>query len=149
MNFKAYVAGSISHLTAKQIYEKFNPIISQLKSYDYVVLHPLIFGEEINIKSSAKIKPTGYDPSGKITKRCKWMVEQCDILFADLTKAKKISVGTMFEIAWAKIWNKNIIIIMEKNNIHQHLFVQESATEIFETLEEGFAYLRKFSKIFN
>lgn len=148
MNFKVYVAGSISHLTPKQIHDRFNPVISQLKSLDYIVLHPLIFGEEIDLASNTKIKPIGYDPSGKIAKRCRWMVEQCDILFADLTKAKKISVGTIFEIAWAKIWGKNIIIISEKNNIHQHLFVQEAATETFETIEEGFEYLRKFSRIF-
>lgn len=73
-----------------------------------------------------------------IFKRDKWDVQRCDVLFANLLEADTVSIGTMFELAWATIWKKPIVIAMDaENDIHDHPFVRESSGFIVNDLESA------------
>lgn len=60
-----------------------------------------------------------------------------DAVLMNLAGAKHVSIGTMIEIGWADLSRRPIIIIMEKDNIHQHPMVTEAATYIVHDLENA------------
>jgi nucleoside 2-deoxyribosyltransferase len=43
-----------------------------------------------------------------------------DAILVNLLNAKKVSIGTVMEIAWARAFQIPIVIIMEKDNMHNH-----------------------------
>jgi nucleoside 2-deoxyribosyltransferase len=64
-------------------------------------------------------------------------VQRCDAVFVNFRGASKISIGTVMEIAWARAFNKPVVCVMEKNNIHNHSMLNYACGYIVETLEEG------------
>lgn len=67
-------------------------------------------------------------------------VETADVVLVNLTEAKKVSIGTMFELAWAAHLRKLTVIAMGDGNVHDHPFVRESGI-IFPTVEEALDYI--------
>src|SRR5436309_14136370 len=53
-------------------------------------------------------------------------VVAADIVLVNLLPAERVSIGTMFELAWAKAYQKIVVIVMEPGNIHDHPFVREA-----------------------
>jgi nucleoside 2-deoxyribosyltransferase len=80
-----------------------------------------------------------------IFERDRWMVQQCDILYLDLTGTERVSIGCMMELAWAAILGKYAVVVMNKENIHRHAFVVEAADIIFENADIALAYLAKLA----
>lgn len=79
-----------------------------------------------------------------ITTRDRMDVTRCHCLFANLLNMKmrpaemhKVSIGTVAEIAWADMLRKPIVVVMEKDNPHQHAMVVEMAGFITDNLDEG------------
>jgi nucleoside 2-deoxyribosyltransferase len=67
---------------------------------------------------------------------------RADIVLANFLGAKNISIGSMFELAWAYQAGKYIVVVMEeKDNPHIHAFVRESAAEIFHDVDEAVDYI--------
>jgi hypothetical protein len=64
-------------------------------------------------------------------------VENFDVIFVRLDGAKTVSIGTVSEIAWAKLLRKLIVIVMEPGNLHEHTFILQSTPFIYPTLEEA------------
>ncbi len=70
-------------------------------------------------------------------------VKKCNLLFANLLPADRVSIGSMFEIAWAHLLKyigaepKVIIVIMEEKSWHDHGFVRQSADYIVDNLEDA------------
>jgi len=75
-------------------------------------------------------------PRGTIT-RDRNDVLRCDALFVNLLGAKQVSLGTMFELAWADLKRIPIIIVMEQGNVHDHAFVREVAGYVAQSVDEG------------
>lgn len=44
----------------------------------------------------------------------------CDAILVNFLGAKRVSIGTVMEIAWARLLQKPIVIIIDDDNIHQH-----------------------------
>ena len=72
-----------------------------------------------------------------ITSRDRMDVMRCDLLFVNFLGAKRVSIGTLMEIAWADILRKPILVVMERDNIHAHGFVKEVASYIVSDLDEA------------
>jgi len=72
-----------------------------------------------------------------ITSRDRMDVTRCDLLFVNFLGAKRVSIGTVMEIAWADMLRKPILIVMEKDNIHGHGILKEVASYIVSDLDEG------------
>jgi nucleoside 2-deoxyribosyltransferase len=68
----------------------------------------------------------------------------CDVLLVNLLGAKKVSIGTVMEIAWADSRQVPIIAVVEKEgNIHDHAMIREAIGFRVETLDEAIVVAQK------
>lgn len=76
--------------------------------------------------------------SGKaIVTRDYFDVKRADVILANFIGAKRVSIGSLFEIAWAFEMKKPVILAMEPGNLHDHAFVREACGIRAHTLEEA------------
>jgi nucleoside 2-deoxyribosyltransferase len=142
-----YVAGLISGYPYEEVFKYFDNTSKILSALGYEVLSPL--NGKTRLRTEIKLKASGYenDPISNnhaIMRRDMWMVHKADFIFCNLSNAASVSIGSMMELAWAYRAGKQVIVIMEKDNIHRHAFVLEAATIVFESLEDGLQYMRQF-----
>ncbi len=65
-------------------------------------------------------------------------VHQCNCLVANLLGSVRVSIGTMFELAWASERRIPVVAIMEsKDNLHDHPFVREATNFRVTSLDEA------------
>lgn len=69
-------------------------------------------------------------------------VQRSDAIFVNLLGAKKVSIGTVMEIAWARAFSKPVILVMEEDNIHRHSMLLYPCGFQVKTLEEGIEVLK-------
>lgn len=63
---------------------------------------------------------------------------RCDLLFANLLGATRVSIGSVMEIAWC--WQRRIpvVLIMEKEgNLHQHAMIEQATGFWTDDLNHG------------
>lgn len=75
--------------------------------------------------------------------RDKWDVMNCDILLVNLLGAERVSIGTMFEMAWANNEEKLIITVIDNKNMHDHSFVREASGWIVPSLGQACEIINK------
>lgn len=76
-------------------------------------------------------------PKG-IVHRDRYDVESCDAMLVNVLGAKSKSIGTMFEMAWAFMLHKPVVLVMEKeHNVHHHAFVEQACTYWVYDLDYG------------
>lgn len=64
--------------------------------------------------------------------------KRCDILVVNFLGAKKVSIGTIVELAWAYAFRIPTVVIMEKEgNPHDHPMVQEAIGYRVESIKEA------------
>lgn len=79
-------------------------------------------------------------------------VKECDIVFAYMEADNPSGFGLTFEIGLAYALNKTILLVDEKSNIDQEFeryfkIVANSTQIVFNNLEEGIRYLKKFTPL--
>ena len=139
MSKKVYLAGPIGGLTYGGSNSWREYVIERLAEYNIVGVSPMRGREELNTgEIILKANETNLGNPKSIVTRDRWDITQnCDALLANLLDAKKVSIGTMFEYAWADLARKPIITIMEKEgNLHKHAFVKETTGFRVETLKQ-------------
>lgn len=47
------------------------------------------------------------------------------------------SIGTVMELGWAWAFRKPVVLVLPRNNVHDHTFIKRTAVVQVETLEEG------------
>lgn len=63
---------------------------------------------------------------------------RADVLLVNLLGAKQVSIGTMFELAWAFQKRTPVVLIMEEQGgLHDHMFPREAAGWIVQDLDVG------------
>lgn len=73
-----------------------------------------------------------------ITTRDRFDCLNCDVLFVNLLGTKKVSIGTVMEIAWADALRKPIVLVIEdKDNLHDHAMIRECVGFRVSTIREG------------
>jgi hypothetical protein len=141
---KIYCVHPISGLSADEVFDYYDDTKTVLTDMGYDVFIPMI--GKGHLRTEIKFKAADYrsplTTNHAIFNRDKWMVKQADILYANFTGAEIVSIGSMFELAWGSDNDKQVIVVMEKDNIHRHAFVMEAATIIFETENEAIDYLK-------
>lgn len=71
-------------------------------------------------------------------------VKRSDIILVNLLGAKKASIGTTSEIAWAYLLGKIVVIVMEeKGNIHDHLFIREELAYRVTSVSEAISLVKR------
>lgn len=140
---KIYLARSISGLSYAEVMEEYGKTIAKLGAY-YEILNPMT--AKGHLKSEVEFASYGkythpVSVGHAIYERDKWMVQSCDVLFADLSGTTKVSIGVMMELAWAALLGKHTVLILPEENIHTHTFVRESADIVFSEYDEAIDYL--------
>lgn len=147
---KIYCGHQITGLSAKEVFDYYDKVRKDLTALGYHVLSPMTAKEQFDRASEAEFKPTGYTGTASahaIVERDCWMVQQADIVFMNLLGMTRASIGCISETAWGYLLRKHVVLLMEKNNPHQHAFIEEMADIIFETYAQGIGYLAKLSNI--
>lgn len=82
-------------------------------------------------------------PRGIMT-RDRFDATRCDVLLVNLLGAKKVSVGTVMEIAWADQCRTPVVCCMEADgsNPHEHAMIGEAIGFRVPTLGEGLHVVR-------
>jgi nucleoside 2-deoxyribosyltransferase len=142
---KIYLAHPISGQSADVVYGYYDNAVKLLKD-SYEILYPMM-GKRY-LRTEIKFKAEGYgnpvSTNHAIKERDKWMVQESDIVFIDFTGSTIVSMGCCMELAWADLLGKHTIVVLEKENIHRHAFILDSADIVFETYDEAIEYLREF-----
>ena len=78
-----------------------------------------------------------------INTRDHWDATRCDVLFVNLLGSKKVSIGTVMEIAWAYTHQIPVILVIEDNglNIHEHAMINQCIGFRVSTLQKGIEIL--------
>ena len=102
--------------------------LSPMRGKDYLVGDTSIDSVEYETPSSC--------PKGVYT-RDRWDSLRCDLMVANLLDATKVSIGTMMEWAWADSRGTPVLMVMEEENIHNHILVRGGPGFRVATLEEA------------
>jgi hypothetical protein len=149
MKLRLYCAGPISGLSKGEVMNYWDNAKKKFTKMGYDVFNPMTGKDEFrNDLPTDTFKPAGYNANPittdhGITHRDLWMVGMVDVVYANLYQAKTVSIGTVSEIAWGKAFGKNVIVVMEEGNPHQHAFIKENATAVFPDPESAEKYLEK------
>jgi len=147
--FKVYISGPMTGIPYNIVYDRFKKRSVDLKVMGYSVINPFdseYLNSEVDVSELASLNDAVINEHSIFFKD-KWMVSQCDILFADLSYSDtQISIGTIMEIAMANVLNKLIILILPKDNIHNHGFVHSASTYIFEDIESSMKFMKTLLK---
>ena len=151
-----YISHPMSNLSFEEVMQYYLEVIWKLKGKcpNIKIFHPLI--GKSSLANEKKLNANGYNDnpiSNKhaIYKRDRWMVQQSDIVLVDLTDGDGISVGCLFELAWADLLGKYTIVIRQEDDVrYKHAFIDEAADVIFDNIEDVIDYIQKleFAKIF-
>jgi nucleoside 2-deoxyribosyltransferase len=75
--------------------------------------------------SGVAVLDSGHNPEHPLCSpeaifaRDRFDVERVDALFVNLLGATHVSIGTVMEIAWAHVWRKPVVVVMEPSgNVH-------------------------------
>lgn len=147
VNKTVYLAGPISGLTYKEATSWRDQVAAELTKFDIKCLSPLRAAvhlrggkgllSDCEIQEGTKPAVEAMSNAKGVVSRDKFDATHCDILLINLLGAKSISIGTCVEIGWAGALNIPIVLIMKKDNIHNHAFIRESANFIAESLNDA------------
>jgi nucleoside 2-deoxyribosyltransferase len=135
--YHVYLAGPIYGLSYDEATDWRNTATHILEDAGVRALSPLrgkeFLREERELHGAYPEYPLSTDQG--IVSRDKFDVLRSDVVLVNLRCAERVSIGTMFEIAWAH--GKPVVLIMEDGNIHDHPFVRQCAPFIVGSLEEA------------
>jgi len=147
-----YLAGAISGLTYDEASKWRDHVTNELGRFGIKCLSPLRAAihlrhaggllSDCEIQEGTKPAVEAMSTPRGVIARDKFDATHCNILLVNLLGAKKVSIGTCVEIGWANALNIPIIVVMEKDNCHNHVFIRESASFITESLSDA-VYLIK------
>lgn len=75
--------------------------------------------------------------SKSILSRDYFDVQRSDLIVVNFLGADKVSIGTVMELAWAFSMQKQIILITEEGNIHNHIMINEAVNYIVDSVEQA------------
>jgi nucleoside 2-deoxyribosyltransferase len=147
--FQVYLAGPISGLTydgaeswredAKALLEPHGiKTLSPLRGKDYLKAIGVIDQIGVAYESMGVLSTS----RGVIT-RDRYDATRCDVLLVNLLGAQRVSIGTMFEVAWSDLKRVPVVVMMEREgNIHDHMMLREMTGYQVESLEAAAHVIR-------
>ncbi len=131
-----YLCGSISGLPYTEIDAYYNETLSLLPEW-MIPLSPMRDKAELAApgvgaieKSYEDLGPL-YSTQGIFT-RDSIDVHGCDAVLANFTRASRVSIGSLYELAWAWRARKPIVIVLDDKGLHDHPFVRATTPYIFK-----------------
>ena len=134
-----YLAGPMAGMTVKQCRAWRVASTPALEDAGFTILDPT--RELIGYPDDYMLDQQA-DNKRVVFARDKFDATRADILLVNLLEAADKSLGTLMEVAWAYLAGKFIVVVMEpKGNPHDHVFIQEAASIVKPTVEEGVDYI--------
>jgi nucleoside 2-deoxyribosyltransferase len=139
MQYLVYLAGPISGLNYSGATE-WREYVKNIIDIRILTLSPMRAKDFL--KDIDKFSDYGYEhhplsTAKGINTRDYFDVQRADAVFVNFLEAKKVSIGTVMEIAWARAFNKPVVCCMEEDNPHRHAMLEYACGFILPTLEEG------------
>lgn len=145
---KIYIASPISGLTSEEVFEYYDGIERKLRLCGFKPYSPMT--AKHYLRGEMAMNPQGYSnhPASTghaIYKRDKWMLSNSDVVFVNLLNSDAISIGCMFELAWADMLGKHVVVVSNGEPPYDHAFVKQAADIIFTTVEDALEYLQELA----
>ena len=143
---RVYLSGPITGCTYKGATEWRTSVRLELEDAGYMVLDPLrgksFLSSQTRIAQEANTTDNPRISDKALVMRDRSDVNATDIMLVNLLGSRIVSIGTMFELAWANLLHKLTVIVVEPDNIHaRHPFVRESGV-MFSDLESAVDYVK-------
>lgn len=148
-----YLAGPMGELSWKEASEWRRHVHDELDD-KWTVLSPITgqFNKDqaneiipIPTQEDKQWRPIEHTASGFVSQD-EWYIERCDWLLANFMDVKKVSVGTVCELALAYGLKKKIISVIQPGSPHDHGFIRRWSNIFTKDLEEAIAYLKKVAQ---
>ena len=128
LDYTVYMAGPISGLSFDECYTWREQTQAFLAHRGIQAINPL--RAKSYLRDSRKIEDCYQDSllstQKGITSRDHFDCKRADMLLVNVKDAKTVSIGTCMEIAWAKAYNKPVVLLIEdEGNIHDHCMIRE------------------------
>ena len=72
-------------------------------------------------------------------------IRRSDAIVANFLHSTERSIGTVFELGYARSLGKLIIVVMDEQNVHEHAFIREAASFVVPTLKDAEDLLEQLS----
>jgi len=143
-----YLAGPISGLGYSDAVDWREDAIIALRESGIKGLSPMRAKEYLRtVQSDVGFSSTCHEyghlsplsgPRGIMT-RDRFDATRCDVLLVNLLGAKKVSIGTVMEIAWADLKRTPIVTVIEADgsNVHEHCMVDQAIGFRTQSLSEA------------
>lgn len=130
-----FLSGPITGLTFSESVAWRDEAINKLSSNNIIGFSPMRGKDHLKNETDIKDHYDHILSQPKSINRMDYFdVKRSDAVLVNLLNAKRASIGTIMEIAWAYEMGKPIVIAMEKNNMHQHAMINECADFVVEDL---------------
>lgn len=151
MNSSVYLAGPIAGLGygdatdwRNVATQHLNPIKawSPMRAKEYLADVTGDVGFSATCKEYGHLSPMS-GPRGIMT-RDFFDATRCDVMMVNLLGAKKVSIGTVMEIAWAYQKRTPVVVVMEPDgsNVHEHCMIAEAIGFRCASLDEALHVVR-------
>lgn len=143
MRGSVYLAGPISGLSYNGCTDWRERAKAQFASVGIDAFSPM--RAKLYLSDHKNLSPTCADygdnpmstPRG-ITARDRFDATNCDVLLVNLLGATRVSIGTMFEMAWADSCRIPIVCAIEpEGNVHEHGMLQDLISFRVTSIEEA------------
>ncbi len=143
-NLLVYLAGPMTGMPVEQVIGWRQEARRKLSEAGFTVLDPsrglMFLKPEETVKDAYEDETT--ENKHVVFERDKFDSTRADILVVNLLNSKRISIGTMMEVAWANLSGRFVVVVMEKEgNPHMHAFVREAASIRFQNTEDAIDYV--------
>lgn len=140
-----YLAGPITGLSYGEARHGWREEFTTLLPEHIFCASPMRGKDFLQNVSNLKGGDSAYDEpiatSSAIVCRDRNDVKTADAMVACFLGTDKPSLGTAIEFGWADGWQIPIVMIAEKDNVHQHIMMSHMAGYNVDTLEAGAALL--------
>jgi nucleoside 2-deoxyribosyltransferase len=126
-----YAAGTIAgHTYAEARYGWRYELEAALQDHDISVISPMRDKDDLATTSGPLDAHDGssttLSSAQAIVQRDYYDVARCALVFAYLLHAPRVSIGTMFELAWAFQSRKPVVIVADEGGLHDHPFIRQA-----------------------
>ena len=148
MSKRVYLAGPITGLSYGECVDWREWAILELEKSGIVGVSPMRAKDFLaNDKPISALGQYDGDQLGlgtipSIVTRDRWDVMRSDLILMNLFAAKSVSIGTMVELGWADAFRKPVVLVMEPNSVHAHVFVTGLTGFKATTLHGGITLVR-------
>lgn len=138
---KVYLAGPITGCSYKGAVDWREAIAEELLALGLRCASPMrgkdYLARKRNIKAMYEREEFPLSTREGIFGRDTFDVANCEILLANLVGADRVSLGTVMEIQRGFDYDRYVLVVMEKGNVHDHPFVHQAASLVVSSLEEA------------